>query len=94
MHSLEHAQSHIQVKWLILVLYEFAFLSNVLSSIVILRKLQETSTAPSGSRTNAKRTARPLQNIKGNPKYLGAFLAQGHAHLSSVYDIMAGLGKP
>jgi len=37
---------------------------------------------------NAKRTARPLQ------KYMGASLAQGHAHFSFGCGIMVSLGKP
>ena len=31
---------------------------------------------------------------KGNPKYLGASLAQGYAHFSSECGFMVGLGKP
>ena len=39
---------------------------------------------------------RRCRNIKGNPKYLGASLAQGHAHVFLWYgcDFMMGLGKP
>jgi len=32
--------------------------------------------------------------LKGNPKYMGASLAQGHAHFSSGCGFMVGLGKP
>ena len=47
------------------------------------------------SSANVKRTARPLQEIlKGNPKYIGASLTQGHAHLSSGCGFTVGLGKP
>jgi len=31
--------------------------------------------------------------LKGSPKFWGASLAQGHAHFSSVWDFMMGLGK-
>jgi len=31
--------------------------------------------------------------LKGNPKYLGASLAQVHAHISSGFGFMVGLGK-
>jgi len=34
------------------------------------------------------------RNIKGNPKYLGASLAQGHPTFSSECDFIMGLGKP
>ena len=34
------------------------------------------------------------RNIKGNPKYLGAFLAQGYAHFSSGCGIILSLDKP
>ena len=33
-------------------------------------------------------------NIKGNPKYMGASLTQGHAHFSSGCGFMVGGGKP
>ena len=39
------------------------------------------------SSTNANRTARPLQ------KYLGASIAQSHAHFFSGCGFMVGLGK-
>jgi len=32
--------------------------------------------------------------LKGNPKYMGASITQGHAHLSSGCSSMVGLGKP
>jgi len=32
--------------------------------------------------------------LKGNPKYMGASLTQGHAHMSSGCGFMVGLGKP
>ena len=40
---------------------------------------------------NAKRTARLL--LKGNPKYFGASIAEGHAHFSSGSGFMVGLDK-
>jgi len=33
------------------------------------------------------------RNITGGPQIFGASLAQGHAHVSSGYDFMMGLGK-
>jgi len=36
----------------------------------------------------------PCINIRGNPKILGAPLAQGHPHFSSGCDFMMGLGNP
>jgi len=32
--------------------------------------------------------------LKRNPKMLGVFIAQGHAHFSFVCDFMLGLGLP
>ena len=32
--------------------------------------------------------------LRGTPKFWGAPLAQGHAHFSSAWDFMMGLGKP
>jgi len=32
--------------------------------------------------------------LKGNSRYVGAFLTQGHAHFSSECGFMVGLGKP
>jgi len=44
---------------------------------------------------NAKRTACAVAEIlKGNPEYMGASLSQGHAHFSSGFGFMVGLGKP
>jgi len=34
------------------------------------------------------------QTLKGNPKILGAPLAHGHVHFSSVWDFMMSLDKP
>ena len=34
------------------------------------------------------------RNDKGNPKYLGAFLAQGYAYFSSGCGFLVGLDKP
>jgi len=31
--------------------------------------------------------------LKGNPKYIGASITQGQAHLYSGYGFMAGIGK-
>ena len=33
------------------------------------------------------------RNLKGNPKYLGAFIAQGQAHFSSGCGFVVCLGK-
>jgi len=32
--------------------------------------------------------------LNGNPKFLGAPLAQGHTHFFFWWDLMMGLGKP
>jgi len=32
--------------------------------------------------------------LKGNPKYMGASLTQGHAHFSSGCGFMVGVSKP
>jgi len=34
------------------------------------------------------------QMLKGNPKILGAPLAQGHVHFSSVWNLVTGLDQP
>jgi len=39
-------------------------------------------------------SAAVVEILKGNPKYLGAFLAQGHAEFFSGCGFMVGFGKP
>ena len=41
-----------------------------------------------------RRSAAVAEILKGNPKYMGAFLALGHASFSSGCGFIMGLGKP